>query len=259
MATVHFTPSQVRLILNGYIIDEAHGIDYDIMDERTPLFGFRDRTFADISVGRTLVYGNLYINFVYKGYLLQAIAHTKNIRHALPFGANFETPVSYSQLIMDALGENDELRSAGIPDSVVKDPVKIRALLANTFEKQDVKNFNEVAKATQDEFWRTNKRNNSQSIETVTKNKVTEQAFRKAVASGRSGDYPKNMLVARPGSLTTPFDLTIAYGMEADNPMYNEVIQDVYIKGQSKVIRASVAGAEDILLERYQFVARTIV
>ena len=167
MATVHFTPSQVRLILNGYIIDEAHGIDYDIMDERTPLFGFRDRTFADISVGRTLVYGNLYINFVYKGYLLQAIAHTKN--------------------------------------------------------------------------------------------KVTEQAFRKAVASGRSGDYPKNMLVARPGSLTTPFDLTIAYGMEADNPMYNEVIQDVYIKGQSKVIRASVAGAEDILLERYQFVARTIV
>ncbi len=77
MAKDYFTGAQVHVVINGYVVDETHGIDYDTDDASVPLYGFRSRVWDAVATGRTIVYGAMWINFVYRGYLMQAIAAAK--------------------------------------------------------------------------------------------------------------------------------------------------------------------------------------
>lgn len=253
---IHFTPSQVRLLVNGYIVEEAHGIDYEVTDEKTPLYGFRDRNYADMAIGRTLVYGSLYVNFVYKGYLLQAIAQM-----VVP-GIDEKDMM----LAVDKMDRNNnQFRSAGLDPRELYRSDEIAELLSGPAERLDVDGFDEVASAVKGSFgWGKKKKGPSELPEDMIKTREDHEDLYDNLARDRVPPkgprlFPNEALLARPGVLTKPFDMKIAYGPQVDNPMYMETIKGVYFRGQSKIVRASVAGAEDVLLERYQFLAKSIV
>ena len=70
---VYYTPAQVTVFLNSYLIDDACAISYDVMDNWLPLYGHNDRLFRNLAQGQTLVTGDLIIRFRYHGYLKRAI------------------------------------------------------------------------------------------------------------------------------------------------------------------------------------------
>lgn len=69
----YWAPVQVKLYAHtqdGAIwIDDAVGLDIRIEDQRVPHFGWRDRHFREVSHGRTLVSGNLYLAYRHPNYL----------------------------------------------------------------------------------------------------------------------------------------------------------------------------------------------
>lgn len=69
----YWAPVQVKLFAqtqDGAVwIDDAVGVDLRIEDQRVPHFGWRDRYFRDVSYGRSLVSGNLYIAYRHPNYL----------------------------------------------------------------------------------------------------------------------------------------------------------------------------------------------
>lgn len=73
----YWSPANVKLFaMVGGVplwIDDGLGVDLRIQDQKTPHFGFRDRYFRAVSHDRTIVSGNLYINFRYPNYLSHAV------------------------------------------------------------------------------------------------------------------------------------------------------------------------------------------
>lgn len=72
--SVYYTAAQVAVYLNGYLIDDACSIAYDVVDSWQPLFGHSDRHFRTLTEGQTIVTGELSVIFRYHGYLKRVIS-----------------------------------------------------------------------------------------------------------------------------------------------------------------------------------------
>lgn len=70
---IYYTPAQVTVLLNGYLVDDACAISYDVLDNWTPHFGHNDRLLRTYSMGQTIVQGELVVKFRYHGYLKRVI------------------------------------------------------------------------------------------------------------------------------------------------------------------------------------------
>ena len=73
----YWNPTQIKCyaVVEGESvwIDDAVGIDLRTEDQRLPHYGYRDIYFRDVSYGKSLVSGNLYVAFRYPNYLSNAI------------------------------------------------------------------------------------------------------------------------------------------------------------------------------------------
>ena len=77
----YWNPTQVKLYARtaeGPVwLDDAVGIDIRIEDQKVPHFGFRDRYFRAVSYGRTIVSGNLYVQFRFPNYLSHVLNNVR--------------------------------------------------------------------------------------------------------------------------------------------------------------------------------------
>jgi len=101
-------------------IDDGLGVDLRIQDQKTPHFGFRDRYFRAVSHDRTIVSGNLYINFRYPNYLSHAVRNlrpnflTSNLQTGAPIG-NVPTLASFDILdLEDAINKLRDTMISGV-------------------------------------------------------------------------------------------------------------------------------------------------
>ena len=248
MATHRFTPSQVTLLMEGYVVDEAHTINFEISDDRTPIYGFRSETFDAMSFGRTLVYGTLDIHFTYKGYLMQAIANAANM-----------SPRGDDSAIINWY-EKSQMLTLGLDPNKLFDAEAKAAFLSKSAEDFNLTEFDIRRDALQDDVWkRANDKESRTPIERKAKDKNYRERLFSAIAEGNeTRKLPQKAVLARPSVLTIPVRLSILYGRNQESPLYVEHIEDVYFRGQTKVITASVQGSETPILERYQFIARTV-
>ncbi len=69
----YFTRAQRRLFINNIFIDEFHHIQWDLSYNLIPKFGYCSSKFDDVANGKSLVQGQLAINFVSPGYLIGAL------------------------------------------------------------------------------------------------------------------------------------------------------------------------------------------
>ena len=255
MAVIHFTPSQVVLVISNYVIDEACTINYEITDEISPLYGFRDKTFRDISVGRTLVYGTLDINFIYRGYLTQMIARAPAKRD--PAGLTERDQLRMERSLLDLA----TIRDAGLnPDELIDEEAR-REFIDQAFLAGDMEEYEDRLQAVKEMLWRIKQDGGGQNLEQILQDPEKQRELVKDIREGSVGGWSNNAILARPGLLKTPFDMSIVYGSveEADNPLYTKVFKDCYIRGESMLVSAMVQGSEEVLMERYQFIAKTIV
>lgn len=250
------------LFIGGFWLDDAKGIEFQISDPKEPLYGFRDVNFRSVARGQTLVHGILDLNFRFKGYLPLVLARLQqmNTNRGLQdltaqLGAGvpstIENPQSNFDLttrhIIHREEQGNDFRNGAI------DPRKIsatqyKALLETPHLQFDIPKFTRLSNALKDTYW-----NDPEDIHTVSD---------RIIANGRRpriGEWPSAQEIPR------AFDITVVYQHpdpaniedEQDEALV-EVIRDVHIMSQSKIIMNAVPGGGDNIIERYQFIAKDV-
>src|SRR5208337_1350277 len=65
----YFTLTQARMYIGTMFIDELNGCQFALQDNKIPIYGYASRFYDSIAQGKSLVQGQLTINFVSEGYL----------------------------------------------------------------------------------------------------------------------------------------------------------------------------------------------
>jgi len=77
----YFTGSQASIYFDDYLIDEVVSIEYSLVTNRRPLYGYGSMVFDTVADGNTLVQGSFVINYVEANYvniIAQAIKDRKD-------------------------------------------------------------------------------------------------------------------------------------------------------------------------------------
>ena len=111
----YFTSSQVRLYIGSMFIDEMATIQWGMQQNNVPVFGYCSEFMDAIGRGRSIVQGQLVLNYVHQGYLYAALKNYTNMAS----GATTSTVASVlSKLVL----------AAAAPAPVTGDPAIISLL-----------------------------------------------------------------------------------------------------------------------------------
>lgn len=69
----YFTRANTRLYINSIFIDEFHHIQWELLYNLIPKYGYCSSKFDDVANGKSLIQGQMGINFVSPGYLIGAL------------------------------------------------------------------------------------------------------------------------------------------------------------------------------------------
>lgn len=235
----HISPSQVTVWVGNQWIDEAAHIEFSEIAPRELYYGYHDTYFRATAPSRSVVSGNITINFRYLGYLTKAIMAAK-IGRLSPEDAKgcaasstwlksrqtanllgIATADEYALTVTDSLQTYDSVLAA----------------------KKD--SFGYIKDYLEDKFWGTQSTVDIWDPSTKNINKIATTAY--------PNPTHKNMLLS-------PY-IMLQYGEDAEtgSPEFVEIIEDVHFTGVGKRIdnsRAELSG--EPIKERYEFVARRI-
>lgn len=250
----YIAQGQPVVFIGGFWIDDAQACEWQDSAPKEPLYGFRDVQYREVAHGQELVHGVLDLNFRYKGYLTLALARLttlgRRIEKALEEGisipgieggarSEFQATAPYRlQQIIHSLREPNIFQSAGI------DPRRMslqerRDMLEKSFQQFDIETFTRLSDAMADDLW----------------------------TDGRDLLGVPYVEEVRPTALRWPlgFDMSVVYDQpdpldvsRSQDPARVELIRDVHFVGQSKIIANTVPGGGRAVIERYQFLARTV-
>ena len=240
---------QPSVFIGQYWVDDAQACEWQVTDPKEPLYGFRDREFRAVAQGQTLVHGILDLNFRVKGYLSLALARLDTIARQVEKGVQ-SGDISAKQgprrlrEILHAATEGNDFASAGI-DPLSLTPEARRQFLQKSFEEFDIPTFTRLSEALRDDLW-------NGAVASISQGGVLNLP---EVHANRP----------RAGAWPLPFDMSVVYDQnDAFNPAQGldrarvELLRDVHIVGMSKMITNTVPGGARAIIERYQFIARTV-
>lgn len=69
----YFTCQDARVYIGGTFIDESVYVQFTLQDNKIPLYGYRSRYYDAVAQGKSVVQGQLGLNFVSEGYLYTAL------------------------------------------------------------------------------------------------------------------------------------------------------------------------------------------
>lgn len=69
----YFTITQARIYIGNLFIDELSSIQFALQDNQLPIYGYASRFWDALAQGKSLVQGQLSINFISEGYLYTAL------------------------------------------------------------------------------------------------------------------------------------------------------------------------------------------
>ena len=233
----YISTNAATLYINGWWLDDAVGIQYQVQDPKEPLYGYRDYLFRDVAVGNTIVHGMVDINFRYRGYFSILLSRIETLDAKLQEAKRSGDEELFGEFnaLKNALNPRNNIRAAAI-DPRSWSTEERAALLESPADTFDLRNFRRLAKAMQEDFWQT--RAYSDRIEQT------------ATERNRVGTWPDG------------FDISIVYNQDGTaqtlDPALEEKITNVRIVGQSKILQNNVPGGGEPLVERYQFIAKNV-
>jgi hypothetical protein len=78
----YFCGSQANIVVGGHVIDECYSIQFELVTNRTPIYGYASHRFDSVLEGNILVSGILAINFIHPNYLIASISAAQQLRLA---------------------------------------------------------------------------------------------------------------------------------------------------------------------------------
>lgn len=224
----YWSPAQVRLYIDEVWLDDACAVRYVVQDDRTPKYGYFDRTFRAVARGRTIVSGELSINFRFNGYLRGAIQNAiqrrRDTDYLLDPGCRFrkQSP-NFEEVIQ--MGTADQLA---------------RLSLAAQSIQEDRDSWFQKYK---DEYWGGNARYPS----TVRPERTRQQAYDEAYD--------------RPSLTQQGFNIVIVFGTDTvgqRDPALTRVIQDVHLTNEMTTAEIEVPDGGRAIREVYRFLAKDV-
>lgn len=224
-STKYPSPAEVKVFINNNWIDDAYRVDYTVSNPRTPLYDYTSTFYKDVAEGHTIVHGQIVINFRFVGYLTKAIEDPKAFR-----------PESFQSRSLNKQSYPDPARNVDQSSELMRD------LLEGSDNEKISKLLGYKRLGALDQV--------------------------KQVSDFLFSDNPKGDLTKQAGTDSTthrkrtPFNLEIRYG--GQESLYNKVIQDCYIVGESQVISAAAVAGGDMsasgmpIFEVYSFFGRRI-
>ena len=90
----YYTSKQAQLYLNNIFIDEFNSVQWVLQQNSIPVYGYCSSKFDDVGIGKSLIQGQLTLNFISAGYLLAVLA-------AKPSNNAAESENQYQQLLQE--------------------------------------------------------------------------------------------------------------------------------------------------------------
>lgn len=247
---------QPTIFIGGHWVDDAQACEWQRTEPKEPLYGFRDEEFREMARGQRLVHGILDLNFRFKGYLTLALSMLETLEKRTTRGlmagtAGARTAPVRLREILHAAREGNVFHTSGIDPRTLSIEQR-QQLLERPFEDFDIEGFNKLSSAIQDDLWGGG-----------------SASGRGLDATSKPADPMSTAQVKkhRPhaGSWPVGFDMSIVYDLvHPSNPRQQqdmarvEILRDVHIVGESKMINNTVPGGARAVMERYQFIARTV-
>jgi len=268
----HYSGSQISLMFGDVLVDNAIHVQFNVNQNRSPVYGYANNYYAFTAGGKVLVQGSLTIAFKEAGYLFWPIKRFHNRKLDSKFlGDTWTSPrygvtkngvitrgydtskadntfttaakeaerkrIMRANIEQMAKWENQKPQRAGSPyNSFVK---QLGALSDNRFE--------DWAEVFEDAIWYGSDPENAELRDMLfSKNILDDQLLDdEAVLSHRRADqYP-------------PIDIWIAYG-DINNQAANHTVKkllDVSFVGQAQTIEVS----GEPVFESYSFIAKNLV
>ena len=247
--TSYFSPSQVSIYVGNTWIDDAAGLQYEIRDEKVPVYGYADTHVRAFLRGRTLITGVLYINFRFKNYLSLAIDRGSSAQAG--FKKYRESQDSTFQEFFDA--DSLSLTPSSIPT--------IGGILANDLARRFIptgingirQDFRAIKAALTGKFWA-----RPATPSPSPGRRSAPGALQLYEGSGtRAGALPTTGLTDAHGEV----NLILVYGDEEniERPAYYRTVRDVQLTGESQEISGIGGAGDNVILEAYPFLARELV
>ena len=252
-SAVYFAPPQVRIYVGGVWMDDACGVQYRVRDDKTPKYGYNDRQYRAITMGHTLVQGQLQIEFRFNGYLRHAITRWKQLNKNIKKVNERDPRVGKPRTLAEWAGQDGKLDPTYLNSAEVTEGVG-RAFAASQSLGVDAA---AQAKMT---WWRkfNPKREGPANDMRDPQNNpyLSEAQLIRALIDQK---------LWRPGLFSSGFDLLMAFGVKDTDlasdfdPALVKVIRDVNIIGESQAIQIDVPDGSRSIREVYNFFAKEIV
>lgn len=128
----YISPTNTRVFVGKWQLDDVCGISYSMEASRTPLFGFKSSTFDGIGWGSSIVSGSILCQFRYPGYLTKVIqelasqdydqsdAGSKNGAGDLTAKMASQDPIAITAALSEALAKGDTKTYTALKSSLTK-------------------------------------------------------------------------------------------------------------------------------------------
>lgn len=261
----YYSGAQVALYIGDVWVDEITSMSYAVHQNRTPLYGYNDQLFRDVSKGQVIVQGEFSINFKEAGYLFVILNRYKNLTEGKSTRMNpFISGDAVSHANIETMINNKEIN--------VRERNEIKQILAATYAK---KNRERKGIQSERDFYNYgfSEATRTSGLASLTGHASDPRLGKGSAESlfeafedkiwGREEDRlgeGGGRIDARRADQTelNPFDIYIAFGDYAGSDKANHTVQkitDVHIIGTSKQIVIDGQPIQEV----YNFIARNIV
>lgn len=256
----YFSGSQVAIYIGDVLVDEITSIGYSVSQNRTPLYGYADTYFTDVSKGQVIVQGQFSINFKEAGYLWLILNRYKKIienKGELYLGP--KDPKTLGNSPFYSSSETNDRNIESIINGETTTFVRNRALqgLTDTYTKGELKQGIKEGALTKTGASLTGYSSTERAQGGVGPAESIFEDFEDVVW----GKKPKNPIGDSrrcDDSLLNPFDIYVSFGDFAGDNRANHTVQklkELYILSASKQIVIDGMPVQEV----YQFLGKTII
>jgi hypothetical protein len=233
----YFSGSQAAVYIGDIWVDDINYIEWTLQQTRTPLYGYNDTLFRDVSKGQVIVQGSFRINFREAGYLFLILdryrsimkGETSLIKGGIKEDATIESVINGTA---NPLTRADVNRSLSGYSQSEKEFDRTQQLTSaflrgySNIKSNPTARFDEL----EQEIWGSGKNGTTTNI---------------LESTARRADYPD----------LNPFDIFVTFGEHNSKHATIQKLTNVHILGNNKSI---AVGAEPIQ-EIYTFIARNVL
>lgn len=245
----YYSPSQVLLFVNGYYIDDAAAVSWNISDEKVPIYGYADQDFRTVVPGRSIVHGQLEIHFRYWGYLTNVItaaqgrtaASVEEVARQLRTIQHHKNSQPLQELYRDYAGEDAVEKRTQVARDVFVQRLRDRGGFIGPPSQTAEEQLDKLSEA----FW--SRENRLQYNQAERREEAANMTRPGRISSALEGLREGFGIVVRFGSLS-----------DQQDPSTTLLIRGVRILGQSTAISSEVPEAGAPVREAYSFLARSI-